>query len=170
MLCPFRAVPMPIKAVPFDIDGTLVDFNDQHGSAWEPVFHGGGRMFEPHAIHDQIGKSADMLVPRLVPDTDEDAGQRLGDAHCGIFKAKFLENVRPFPVAPERLAWVHQAGQKVAFASSASRAELGHYLGLLDPRDIVPPPRAPTMSKTPSLRRTSSRTRAASTMAADPNT
>ena len=29
---------MPIKAILFDIDGTLVDSNDQHVLAWAEVF------------------------------------------------------------------------------------------------------------------------------------
>jgi beta-phosphoglucomutase-like phosphatase (HAD superfamily) len=111
-----------------------------------------------------------MLVPMLMPDADEDANQRLGDAHRGIFKARFLESVRAFPIGPGRLARVHQAGQKVAFASSASKAELDHYLGLLDPRNLVAAPMSAADVENTKPAPASSRMRAASSTAADPNT
>ena len=62
---------MTIKAILFDIDGTLVDSNDQHVLAWEAVFKREGVSFKRQVIHDQIGKGADMLVPTLLPNTDK---------------------------------------------------------------------------------------------------
>lgn len=128
---------MPIKAILFDIDGTLVDSNDQHIEVWDQVFRAEGEVFDRQRIHDQIGKGADMLVPTLMPGTDEDTHERLGEAHGKIFKEKFLHGVKPFPGARDLLVRVHEAGQTVVLASSASKAELDHYLDLLDARDLV---------------------------------
>lgn len=128
---------MPLKAILFDIDGTLVDSNDQHVLAWEEVFRSEGKTFGRQVIHDQIGKGADMLVPTLMPGTDKDTHERLGDAHGKVFKAKFLDDVKPFPGAHDLLVRVHKAGQKVVLASSASKSELDHYLDLLGARDLV---------------------------------
>lgn len=61
---------MPIQAVLFDIDGTLVDSNDFHVAAWQEAFATIGARFDAQVIHDQIGKGTDMLVPALVPDVD----------------------------------------------------------------------------------------------------
>jgi HAD superfamily hydrolase (TIGR01509 family) len=128
---------MAIKAVLFDIDGTLVDSNDFHIAAWEEAFAGVGAQFDRQVIHDQIGKGADMLVPTLLPDTDDEGQEKLGEAQGEAFKSKFLNEVKPFPMARDLLQRVRQAGQKVVLASSASKAELDHYLDLLDARDIV---------------------------------
>lgn len=128
---------MPIKAILFDIDGTLIDSNDQHVLAWDEVFRDEGQTFDRQLIHDQIGKGADMLVPTLMPGMDEETHERLGDAHGEIFKDRFLEAVKPFPGAHDLLIRVHEAGQKVVLASSVSKSELDHYLGLLDARDLV---------------------------------
>ena len=128
---------MAIKAVLFDIDGTLVDSNDFHIMAWEEAFAGIGAHFDRQAIHDQIGKGTDMLVPTLLPDTDDEGQERLGKAHGEAFKSKFLNDVKPFPMARDLLQRVQQTGQRVVLASSASKAELDHYLDLLDARDIV---------------------------------
>ena len=128
---------MAIKAILFDIDGTLVDSNDQHVLAWEEAFAGIGKHFDRQRIHDQIGKGTDMLVPTFLPELDETAQTDLGAAHGSFFKARFLHAVQPFARARDLLARVHAAGQKVALASSASKAELDHYLDLLDARALV---------------------------------
>ena len=128
---------MAIKAILFDIDGTLVDSNDLHVLAWEEAFAGVGARFDRQLLHDQIGKGTDMLVPTLLPHADEAEQERLGDAHGEAFKTRFLATVRPFAQAHELLAHAHGRGQRVVLASSASAAELDHYLDLLDARDLV---------------------------------
>ncbi len=128
---------MQIKAILFDIDGTLVDSNDMHVLAWEEAFAGVGQVFDRQVVHDQIGKGADMLIPTLLPDLDDAAQEQLSDAQGSIFKAKFLGDAKPFARAHDLLAYAHRRGQKVVLASSASKSELDHYLGLLDAREIV---------------------------------
>ncbi|MGF7151900.1 HAD superfamily hydrolase (TIGR01509 family) [Sphingomonas zeicaulis] len=88
-------------------------------------------------IHDQIGKGADMLVPALLPDLDPAARDSLAEAHGAAFKAKYLGKARPFPSAHALLAAAHDRGQQVVLASSASQAELDHYLDLLEARALV---------------------------------
>lgn len=128
---------MPIRAVFFDIDGTLMDSNDMHVLAWQEAFAQDGFLFDAATIHAQIGKGKDMLVPALVPDADEEAVTRLGATQGDIFKTRFLDQVRPFPGATELLARAHGEGLEVLLASSASAQELEHYLDALDARDLV---------------------------------
>lgn len=126
-----------IKAILFDIDGTLIDSNDMHVLAWEQAFAEIGAQFDRETLHEQIGKGTDMFVPALLPDLDEAAQEKLGDAHGRIFKAKFLDDAKPFASAHDLLAHAYGLGQKVVLASSASAPELDHYLGLLDARELV---------------------------------
>jgi phosphoglycolate phosphatase-like HAD superfamily hydrolase len=128
---------MPIKAIFFDIDGTLIDSNDMHVLAWEEAFASIGAAFDRQVVHDQIGKGTDMLIPALLPDLGEEAGEKLGELHGLIFKSKYLDDVRPFAQAHNLLACAYERGQQVVLASSASEAELDHYLGLLDAHDLV---------------------------------
>ena len=128
---------MSIKAVLFDIDGTLIDSNDWHVAAWDEAFRGHGFTIDRAAIHDQIGKGGDILVPSLIPDADDGLTETLSDGHGEIFKQKYLERMQPFPDARELLLHAHRAGQKVVLASSASKGELEHYLDFLGIRDIV---------------------------------
>lgn len=128
---------MLLKAIFFDIDGTLVDSNDMHVLAWEESFASLGFHFDRVTIHNQIGKGTDMLVPALIPDVDDETQAALGKAHSTAFKGKFLSQVEPFPGAHDLLARVHGSGRQVVLASSASADELEHYLDLLDARSIV---------------------------------
>jgi membrane protein len=128
---------MTIKAVLFDIDGTLVDSNDMHVHSWSEAFRAAGQVFDDQTIHEQIGKGTDMLVPTLMPGIDEAEQERLGEAHGAMFKDQYLDQVLPFPGARDLLVRVHETGRRVVLASSASTEELEHYIELLDIRDIV---------------------------------
>lgn len=128
---------MQIKAILFDLDGTLVDSNDVHVLAWEEAFAGIGEHFDRQVLHDQIGKGTDMLVPTLLPDLDDDAIEALGESHGAIFKRKYLEQVQPFPRARDLLAHVAASGRMVVLASSTSQDDIDHYLEVLNAREII---------------------------------
>ena len=126
-----------LKAILFDIDGTLVDSNDLHVSVWDEVFRTAGHQFDRQILHDQVGKGADNYVPSLVPDISEEEAERLGDEHGRIYKESYIARARPFPGARELLQHCRKLGYKVVLASSASGEELEHYLKLLDAADLV---------------------------------
>src|SRR6188474_2912024 len=52
-----------IKAVIFDVDGTLVDSNDFHVKAWQRAFRHYGKELSYDELHSQIGKGGDQLMP-----------------------------------------------------------------------------------------------------------
>lgn len=128
---------MPIKAILFDIDGTLVDSNDLHVLAWQEAFADIGARFDDQTLHDQIGKGTDKLVPSLMPGLPKNEQKKLGEAHGAIFKSRYLDLVKPFPDAHDLLARAQASGFRLALASSASREELEHYLGLLRAHDLI---------------------------------
>lgn len=128
---------MTVKAILFDIDGTLVNSNDFHANAWAEAFAKHGHSVDRRAIRDQIGKGGDVLVPSLLPDLPEKERNQLADAHGEVFKSRYLDLVKPIPASHDLLARVHEAGLKVALASSASTGELNHYLKLLDVKHLV---------------------------------
>lgn len=125
------------KAVLFDLDGTLVDSNEAHVDVWARVFREAGGPIAAEVIRGQIGKGGDQLVPDLLPDLPETARERLAERHGALFKADWLDRIAAFPRARDLLARAREAGAKVVLASSASRAELDHYVDLLDARSLV---------------------------------
>jgi membrane protein len=127
---------MQIKAILFDIDGTLVDSNDAHVRAWQEAFEGLGKTIDRSTIQGQMGKGADMLLPTLVPELDEAGRSDLATAQSDSFSMS-RNGVRPFPGARSLISHAYGLGQKIVLASSASKNDLDHYLDLIDIRDMV---------------------------------
>jgi HAD superfamily hydrolase (TIGR01509 family) len=126
-----------MKAILFDIDGTLIDSNDYHIRAWDEVLRAAGHVFTRQELHDQIGKGGDNYVPSLLPQTSEAEADRLSEAHGPIYKERYLSQVRPFPGARDLMVRCRDAGLKVVLATSGKADERDHYVGLLDARDLI---------------------------------
>jgi len=128
---------MKIEAVLFDIDGTLVDSNEQHVAAWLMAFSEEGHAQAPEAIRRQIGKGGDQLVPALLHDVDAAIQERISDAQGSHFKRLYLKQVSAFPRASDLTAAVYRSGRKVVLASSAGREEVDHYSRMLGIADLI---------------------------------
>jgi membrane protein len=128
---------MTIKAVFFDIDGTLVDSNEFHVSAWERAFQERLHPVDRAAIRRQIGKGADMLLPALAPELKESDRQAIADLHGRIFQTGYLPQIQPFPHARDLIAALHGRGLKIVLASSAAQNEVDHYVELLDVGGLI---------------------------------
>lgn len=127
-----------LKAILFDIDGTLVDSNDFHVLAWAEAFKQAGHEFRLAEIHEQIGKGGDNLLPALLPGIGDEEAERLKSAHAKLFKRHYFGRLKPMPGARELLGRCRDAGYTVVLASSASGEELDHHLDdVLDARDLV---------------------------------
>ena len=122
---------MPIDAVLLDIDGTLVDSNEFHVTAWHRAFHEVSVSMAPELIRKQIGKGADMLIPALAPDLPEHRRQSVAKRHSEIFKSEFLPRVKAFPNADDLIGALHSSGREVILASSSDQGEVDHYVQLL---------------------------------------
>ena len=56
-----------LKAVIFDIDGTLIDSVDLHASSWVDSFARFGIHVRFDDVRRHIGEGADRLIPAFVP-------------------------------------------------------------------------------------------------------
>ena len=125
------------RAILFDIDGTLVDSNDAHVEAWQKAFAAEGYAFSRPEIHAQVGKGGDNLVPSLLPDAPTEVQERIARAEGEIYKRDYLKQVEPFPGARRFLKDLVERGHTIVLASSASRMEVDHYVGLLDAEGLL---------------------------------
>ena len=128
---------MPEAAI-FDIDGTLVDSVDLHASAWQEALVKFGHDVTFKQARSQIGKGGDKLIPVFLSEAaQKDHGDEMEEWRGKLFKSKYLPLVRPFSAVPELLRRVHDAGLKVAVASSAKKSELEIYLEIARITDLV---------------------------------
>jgi HAD superfamily hydrolase (TIGR01509 family) len=126
-----------IRAVFFDIDGTLVDSNEFHVTAWHEAFESAGIHLEREVIRKEIGKGADMLIPSLAPGVDTQTYDAISKKHRELFQSRYLEKVEPLPCGRDLIATLHRQGIKVVLASSAEATEIQHYVDLLRIGDFL---------------------------------
>ena len=118
-----------IKAVLFDVDGTLVDSNDAHAAAWVKAFAEHGVTVDPITVRRSIGMGGDKLMP-AVSDLEEDSplGEKISERRGAIFKTEFLPKLHPFPGVRDLVEAIKARGYTAVAASSAAKDELGPLL------------------------------------------
>ena len=130
-----------VRAVIFDIDGTLLDSVDLHAQAWVEAFAHFGIETEHAKVRSQIGKGGDELMPVfLPPERIEREGKEIESYRSDLFKQKYLPEVRPFPAVRQLFERIRAAGLKIALASSGKGPEVERYqeiLGIADLVDVV---------------------------------
>ena len=118
-----------IRAVIFDLDGTLVDSNELHVDAWDESFRHFGKEFPRRRLHDHIGKGGDKYLPEFLTEAElRSMGDELTDYRSDVFKRKYIERVRPFPKVRELLQRIRDDGKHVVLASSGNENEVEHYI------------------------------------------
>jgi HAD superfamily hydrolase (TIGR01509 family) len=126
-----------LRAVLFDVDGTLVDTNYLHTVTWWQAFSQGGQHVAMAGIHRAIGMGSDQLLDRLLPaDRDKDADSGLVASHDALYAA-YWTRLRPLPGAVELLRACKKRGLTVVLASSAGETESGVLRGVLDAEDAI---------------------------------
>ena len=127
-----------IKAVIFDIDGTLVDSVDLHAECWcEALAHFGVDV--PFArVREQIGKGGDQLLPVFLSSEQlGERGEQIDRYRSALFKREYLPNVRAFPKVRELFERIRSDGVRIVLASSAKGDELTHYKRVARIEDLV---------------------------------
>lgn len=127
-----------IKAVIFDIDGTLIDSVDLHAQAWKETFKEFGKDVPYQQVRHQIGKGGDQLLPVFFSKEElEEFGEEMEEHRRKLFKREYLPRVRPFPKVRELFERIRADGKKIALASSANEDELQAYKKIADIADLV---------------------------------
>ncbi|GJD34115.1 HAD family hydrolase [Methylobacterium aerolatum] len=127
-----------MRALIFDIDGTLLDSVDLHARAWAEAFRHFGVEVKEEDARRQIGKGGDQLMPVFLPrERVEAEGQEIEAYRSDLFKRKYLEHVRPFPGVRDLFERAKAKGLVIALASSGKKDEVEHYQKLLGVTDLV---------------------------------
>ena len=127
-----------MRAVIFDIDGTLLDSVDLHARAWVEAFAHFGVETDQGHVRSQIGKGGDELMPVFLPqERIEREGKTIEAFRSDLFKQKFLPEVRPFPGVRALFERIRADGLTIALASSGKRPEVERYTEILKIGDLV---------------------------------
>jgi HAD superfamily hydrolase (TIGR01509 family) len=115
-----------IKAVLWDLDGTLVDSAEFHWQAWRDVMAEDGSPVTHEQFVHSFGKRNDLILSGwLGENADPDRMRRLSEEKESRFRALVrAHGIEPLPGVREWVARLHAEGWRHAIATSAPRLNL----------------------------------------------
>jgi HAD superfamily hydrolase (TIGR01509 family) len=123
-----------VRALIFDLDGTLVDTVYAHVFAWQRAFADSGLAIDGWRIHRRIGMSGGLFARaaarELGREIDAAQAEALQQRHGELFR-QFLPERRPLPGAVELLRSLRTAGVPFGIATSGRRPEIDASLAAL---------------------------------------
>jgi HAD superfamily hydrolase (TIGR01549 family) len=127
-----------LQGILFDVDGTLVDSNDLHARCWIEAFAHFGKHLKYSVVRNQIGKGGDLLVPDLLNAREmQKFGEKLKEYRSGLFREKYLPEVRPFAFVGGLFESLAERRVKIALASSSDPEEVEYYTRLLGVETLI---------------------------------
>lgn len=130
-----------IRAVLFDIDGTLLDSNDAHAHAWLDSLRGHGRNVPFEHVRSKIGMGSDKLLAAVAGIDHESAlGLSIAERRGVIFKAYYLPDLGPTHGARVLVDRLRSRGLACAAVSSSAGNDIADLLraaGVADLIDVV---------------------------------
>ncbi len=109
-----------------DLDGTLLDSNAAHASAWHEAIVAAGYPPVPiEKLRALIGVGADKLLRfALGVDRRDSEWRRITALRRRLFREKYLDTLQPFPGVTSLLRALRDAGWQPVIATSASSDEV----------------------------------------------
>ncbi len=127
-----------IKAVIFDVDGTLIDTVDLHADAWVQALKHFGYEIAFQDMRSQIGKGGDQILHGLLPpDVIEQRADEIKDYRADLFKRDYLHRARAFPGVRELFERIRASGQRAVLASSGTEEEVEQYKEIAGIADLI---------------------------------
>ena len=131
-------MPQKYKAVLLDIDGTLIDSNEQHTDAWVAVLREFGYDIPAERIRPLIGMGGDNLMRELLSlGKDDPTAKEISKRRGELMKSEYLPTVKPFPQARELLVRLKAGEIKTVVATSSKEDETNILLAILQAKELV---------------------------------
>jgi HAD superfamily hydrolase (TIGR01549 family) len=124
---PARVVMRKLLPVIFDVEGTLIDSVEPTIKAWQTVLADAGHEFSYQQLHRYSGMDPKRMLRRLVPDIAAVKIKSLIKAQGELYRAQYLDGVRPFPGAQALFAEL-ASHHRLALGTSCDPNELKVYL------------------------------------------
>jgi len=123
-----------MRALIFDLDGTLVDTVYAHIFAWQTALAEAGMAIDGWRIHRRIGMSGGLFTRAVAReigrDLTADEAKALQHRHGELY-TKLLPERRPLPGAVELIGFLRSSGIPFGIATSGQRPEINASLDVL---------------------------------------
>jgi HAD superfamily hydrolase (TIGR01509 family) len=128
----------PPRGVLLDIDGTLLDSNEQHARSWAEALREDDILVDARELVRLIGKGGDKILPQVSHiDPETERGRALTARQGVIFRERYLHTCRPFPRARDLVARMRDDGLRIAVATSAGKDDLSALLHIAKVHDLI---------------------------------
>jgi HAD superfamily hydrolase (TIGR01509 family) len=128
----------PPRGVLLDIDGTLLDSNDQHARAWVAALREHDVLVGVTELRRLVGKGGDKILPQVARVEEEsERGQAIARRRTQIFREQYQPSCRPFPGARALVTRMKDDGLVIAVATSSGKDDLSALLHLADAHDLI---------------------------------
>ncbi len=127
-----------LKAIIFDIDGTLIDSVDAHADSWARTLQHFGYDVSFEKVRPQIGKNGDLLMREFLSEEEiERDGAEIKDERKELFEKEYLPDIVSFPKVPDLMEHLLAEHLQIALASSAKADEIETYKKIADIADLI---------------------------------
>jgi HAD superfamily hydrolase (TIGR01509 family) len=117
---PYMMNRIALKAVLFDIDGTLIDSNDAHTRAWVETLQRHGRSVSYEQIRRLIGKGSDKVFAEVLGiDSGSALAKQITKDRTQLLMTSFIPNLDPAPGARLLVQRMRSEGLRLVIASSS---------------------------------------------------
>ncbi|MFI6090446.1 HAD family hydrolase [Streptomyces sp. NPDC051218] len=125
------------RAALFDVDGTLVDTNYLHVTAWWEALRQAGHRVPMRAVHHAIGLGGTDLIEHVLgDDRDPEQDDAISAAHKTLYGTHF-DRLEAFEDAGRLLRSLAGEGWTIVLATSAGGAELDALRAAVDADDVI---------------------------------
>jgi HAD superfamily hydrolase (TIGR01509 family) len=125
-----------IRGALLDVDGTLLNSNEAHVSAWVDALREQGVEVSPERIRKLIGMGADNLLPELGLSDEHGPGKRAKERHDALF-SEALPGLEPLPGARALVSRLRDEGIARIVVTSSRKDELHELLKAAGVDDLI---------------------------------
>jgi beta-phosphoglucomutase len=115
---------MALRAVLWDLDGTIVDTAPFHFQAWQSTLATLGVDYGYQQFYSDFGRTNPELLAELFPDACVQERQQIADRKESAFRQAMRNQLAPLPGVAHWLGRLHAAGVKQVICSSAPMANI----------------------------------------------
>ncbi|MEW6745561.1 MAG: HAD family phosphatase [Planctomycetota bacterium] len=120
---------MPVRAVLFDVDGTLIDSVPLHAQAWIEALENAGLRFDVETLLGLVGMGGPKIMTRLIGEAGKAGAARdVPRLQALIFKERFISKAKPFPKVTELLLELARRRIRRYLVGTSDREILERYL------------------------------------------